>query len=298
MKWRAVGIPTGWRSICVLAVVVVAGVAWLGWPVWDSMSPPTREQAQAEAPWLMMALVSSLFALATAMWLDAGRRFESMSIMVTFVVANTLMRALFNPSAAGIEFVHALPLLAGMCAGAPAGFLVGASSALLSTIAVGEPATMLPTQALIWGLSGMLGGLLVRLRPFIAWLLGLPLAVVAGVFSGLLLNLMGWAQEPGYTLTSFHPGLSPGQVLSRLWGYTLDTSLMYDVTRGLTSATILALIGYPVLLAARRAAGAETRGGDTGPHDQNAEHHIQPETLSRRRDRERLDQLWNQGERR
>ncbi|WP_235736277.1 ECF transporter S component [Nocardioides alcanivorans] len=257
MTWQQVGTPHGWRSLLVLAGLVVTGLGWLGWPVWDSLTSPNRAQAQDEAPWVLAALVCGLFALAVAMWLDAGRRLDAMSVVVTLVVANTVVRAVLNPQAGGVEFVHALPLLAGMAVGAPAGFLVGASSALLSTITVGEPASTLPTQAFIWGLSGMLGGLLWRARPRVSWLCSLPLAVAAGLISGVLLNLMGWGQEPGTTLTSFHPGLPASEVISRLWSYTVETSLAFDLTRGITTALLLAVFGHPILAALRRSVGAE-----------------------------------------
>ncbi|WP_418058809.1 hypothetical protein [Pimelobacter simplex] len=291
LRWHRTGVPRGVRSWVVLVVLVPAGLTWLGWPVWGSLTAPSRADAQAAAPWLMTALVAGLAALTVAIWLDAGRRSEALAPLAALVAGNTVLRAVLNPAAAGIELVHALPLLAGMAAGAPAGFLVGASSALVSTVAVGEPATMLPVQALVWGLVGMLGGLLRRLRPRAAWLASLPLALVAGLGSGVLLNLMGWGQEPGTTLTSFSPGLPPAESLSRLWGYTLDTSVAYDLTRGASTAVVLAVIGHPVLLALRRATGADVvpvRAVDA--HDD-----ITPEAVARRADRDRLDHLWNQG---
>lgn len=286
-SWRRVAQPHGWRSLLVLLVLVSAGLAWIGWPVWDSLTSPSRGRAQDEATWLMVTLICGLFGLAVAMWLDAGRRTEALSVVAVLVVANTMVRMVLNPSANGVEFVHALPLLAGMAVGAPAGFLVGAASALLSTISVGDPATTLPTQALVWGLSGMLGGLLRAAGRRVAWLLSLPLAVVAGVMSGLLLNLMGWGQEPGTTLTSFYPGLPPGESLSRLWSFTWETSLGLDLTRGITTAVLLALFGHPLLVALRRSAGS----GDP-PTDDRPREVIEPDSLARREDRTRLDRLW------
>jgi hypothetical protein len=290
--WRRVGVPQGWRSTAVLTVLVLAGTAWLGWPVWDSVTSPGGSEARDEAPWLMGALVTGLAALVVAMWLDAGRRFDALGPLATLVVANTLVRAVLNPAAAGIELVHALPLLAGMSAGAPAGFLVGAASGLLSTIAVGAPATMLPTQAFVWGLVGLSGGLLWRLRERSAWLLSLPLAVLVGLGSGVLLNLMGWGQEAGTTLTSFSPGLPPGEVLTRLWAYTWDTSIAYDFTRGVTTALLLAVLGRPLLAVLRRSLGTHTPPVAVPP-----DHAVAPAALARRADRARLDHLWNQGDR-
>jgi hypothetical protein len=287
-RWRRLGVPSGPRSAAVLAVLVTAGLLWLGWPVLDSATSPGRAQSQSEAPWVTAALVLGLVALAAAMWRDAGRRYEALSPVAALIVLDTAVRAVLNPSAGGVEFVHALPLLAGVGAGAPAGFLVGASSAIVSTIAVGAPATTLPAQALIWGLSGMLGGVLWRVPALLAWALALPLALIAGVASGVLLNLMGWAQEPGAALTDFFPGLPAGEVLTRLLDYTRATSLAYDATRGLTTAAIVLVIGYPVLVALRRATGGDIATDPLQGTDQRVE------LASPRRERSaRLDQMWH-----
>ena len=286
-RWRVLGAVHGPRSATVLTLLVVAGTAWLGWPVWDSLSSPGHPVAVQMGPWLGAALVCGLGALGVAMWLDSGRRVEALNPVVALVVLNTLVRAVLNPSANGIEFAHALPLLAGIVAGAPAGFMVGASSALLSTITVGEPAAYLPAQAFVWGVSGMLGGLLSGARPAVAWILSWPLALLAGLLSGILLNLIGWGQEPGTTLTSFHPGLPPSEVLARLWAYTAETSLVYDLTRGATTALVLALAGLPLIKALRRHLGwAPPVSSDEPP----------PPPTGPPRPRGALDELWNESQ--
>jgi energy-coupling factor transport system substrate-specific component len=289
MNWRIVGIPCGPRSHAVLVVLVMAGLGWLSWPIWDSLSAPSRSQAVAEAPWLLGALVVGLAALAVGIWLDAGCRLDALSTLAALVVANTVLRAVLNPGAAGVEFVHAIPLVAGIVAGGPAGFFVGAASALVSTIVVGSPAATLPAQALVWGISGMLGGLLWRLRPRVAWLISLPLAVGTGALSGVLLNLMGWGQEIGMNRSGFTPGLPPSEVIARLWRYTLDTSILFDLTRGLTSAALLAVFGYRWIVALRHDLGVTVAHRGL-PYDA-----IDPHAIARREDRTRFDQLWNQG---
>ena len=230
-KWRAVGLGVGWRGSSLLAAIVGVGLAWLGWPVWSSLTSPTGPAMTAAAPALLVALSFALVALAVAVWLDAGRDFGPLSYALALLLTNAGLRLTVNPGAAGVEVVHALPLLAGAAAGAPAGFLVGAGGMLFSSAVIGSVGDMLPGQMMVFGLLGASGGLLWRARPLPAWLLALPLAIVAGVGSGLLLNLAGWAQEPGTTTTSFFPGLPPGQVLARLWEYTVQTSLVYDLTQ-------------------------------------------------------------------
>lgn len=285
--WTESAEPYGWRSVATLVALLAVSALWVGWPIWDSATPPSSAQLQQEAPWVAGVLVLGLVLLAVAMWRDAGGRADALSPIVAVLVGNTGARILVNPYAGGIEVVHALPLLAGMSLGAPAGFLVGAGSALTSTAIAGTPSSMLPTQAMIWGISGMLGGLLRHLRPVVAWLCSWPLAVLAGLATGVLLNLPGWSQTAGTTTSSFFPGLPPGEVLQRLWGYMVETSLVYDLTRGATTALLLALFGLPLLRALRREAGAETA---------ESVERVSPAALDRRADGARINHIWTRGD--
>lgn len=286
--WRVPGRTPGWRSWSVLVVLVVTGGAWLTWPVWDSTGNPDRGQVVAEAPWLLAVLTAGLVLLGTAVWRDAGRRTTPMSAVTLLVAVTCAVRALLSPASSGVEFVHAWPILAGVALGAPAGFLTGASACLVSTVLFAVPAETLPTQAVVWGLIGASGGLLHAFRPVLAWLLSLPLAVLAGMGSGVALNLMGWAQEPGTSTLHFFPGLPPGEVLHRLWSYTLETSLAYDTTRGITTALVLLVAGLPLIRALRPALPVPL-GTSPAPAE------VSKHAVDRRADRARLDRLWPAG---
>lgn len=285
-RWRPATRSAGWRGRTVTAGLASAGLAWLSWPVWGSLSNPGRADLVAATPWLTLALVTGLVALAVAIWRDAGRRVEPLQAVALLVVGTTLLRAVLSPGLAGVEFVHALPLMAGVALGAPAGFLTGATAALASTVLVGVSAETLPMQALVWGLVGASGGLFTPWRPTVAWLLAVPWAVVAGVGTGVLLNLMGWGLEPGVSETHFHPGLPPFEAAQRLWAYTRETSLAHDTTRGVTTALVVLLIGRPLLRALRP---DDAHAGVTTPTVSD----VTPGALTRREDRTRLDRLWN-----
>lgn len=247
----SVGVGAGWRSHTVLAALIVVSGGWLTWPVWNSVTVPTGEQIRAEAPWLLAAQVCGLTALAVAIWIDSGRRFEVLRAVTALSLVDVAVRALVNPAVPGVELVHALPLLAGAGLGAPAGFLTGAGACLTSTLFSATPAETLPSQMLVWGLVGAFGGVMHRLRPQLAWPALVLLAVPLGVLSGVVLNLMGWAQQPGTTTTHFVAGLPPGEVVTRLWSYSRQTSWGVDLTRGACTALVVLLIGRPVLRALR-----------------------------------------------
>jgi energy-coupling factor transport system substrate-specific component len=291
-RWRRIGGGVGWRSTSVLTGLVALGLTWLCWPIWRATTTPTREQASAAAPAVLAALALALVLLAVAVWLDAGREYGPVSLAIALLLANTALRITVNPAASGIEVVHALPLLAGIAAGAPVGFLVGAGGMVLSSALTSTVGTMLPAQALILGAAGALGGLLWHLRPIGAWLASLPLAVASGIGTGVLLNLPGWSQEPGTTDTSFFPGLPPATVIDRLWTYTTQTSLLYDLNRGVTTAVVVLIIGLPVL--------RSLRALGTGPVDPAAgvprPGRLSQPALDRRLDRARLDTLWKTGD--
>ena len=245
------GDGAGWRSHTVMAALVMLSGAWLTWPVWDSATVPTLEQLRVEAPWLLAAQVCGLTALAVAIWTESGRRFEVLRAVTALSLVDVAIRALVNPSVPGVELVHALPLVAGAALGAPAGFLTGAGACLASTLFSATPAETLPSQMLVWGLFGACGGVAQRLRPRLAWPTLVVLAIPLGVLSGVLLNLMGWAQQPGTTTSHFVAGLPPGEVVSRLWSHSRQTSWGVDVTRGVCTALVVLLIGLPVLRALR-----------------------------------------------
>lgn len=261
--WEVVGRSTGPLATAVALLWLALGLVWLGWPVWDSAGVPGRAQQQAEAPWVLTAQCVGLAVLALCLWRGAGRRFEPLAAVTALVVGDCVLRAVFSPGA-GVEVVHALPLLAGAGLGLAPGLLTGATAALASTLVASTPAETLPAQVLVWALVGAAGALLRVLPVLAAWLAALPLALVLGMLSGVLLNLIGWAQEPGTGPSHFAPGLPPDEVVRRLWTYTRETSIALDLVRGATTALLVLLGGLPLLRLLR---GPELRATDRPPAD-------------------------------
>ncbi|QCX28237.1 hypothetical protein [Nocardioides jishulii] len=283
--WSSIA-ATGHRSVAVAVAWLVGSALWAAWPVWDSLGVPDREQVRLEAPWVLTAQISGLVLLAVTMRREAGRRIEPLAAVASLVVADCVLRAVLTPGTAGVEVVHALPLLAGAGLGLAAGVLTGAGAAIASTVLVATPAETLPAQCLVWALVGASGALLRRLPTVVAWLAAVLASVAVGIASGVGLNLIGWGQETGGTTTHFVPGLPPTEVLARLWAYTAETSLAYDTVRGLTTALVVAVLGLPVLRMLR--GPSHTASG----HRPTRADHDLAAAIRRREDSSAIARLW------
>ncbi len=281
---------TQWRSRSALLVLGLLGATWLGWPIWSSFSAPERDALETEFPFLLAALLGLMSLLATAIWLDAGRRATVFGPVVAVALVDVVFRLVLSPGGAGIEPVYALPLLAGAALGARAGFLTGALAALVSSVALGLVDSPLVGQILVWGMWGAAGGLLRPLRPVAAWLIAAAFSLPLGVLTGMALNLTGWTGEREAVTGGFLPGLPPMDALQRLIEYTLATSLAFDLTRAVVNAVLVLTIGLPVLRALRHLSGMQQPRTPNLSHTPPAA--VAPAALRRRNRSDRLTDLW------
>lgn len=284
---------TGALPRAVAALTIALALTWVGWPVWASGSAPDRAALAAEVPWVLGALASLLVLLGFTLWLAAGRSFAPFAPASLLGAAAVLTPHYLHPGAGGVELLYVFPLVAGVVLGAPAGLLTGASAALISAVAGGTVGTPLPAQALVWGLWGVAGALLRPLGTVAAWLWAAVLCVPLGPLSGLLLNLTGWPGEQS-DAGAFLPGLPPWESARRLVEYTWTTSFAYDLTRGVTCAVTMALIGLPLLAALRRSHDPRSLPVAAGAQPVAV---VAAHSLDRRARSRRLENLWtNQGD--
>lgn len=284
---------TGALPRAVAALTIALALTWVGWPVWASGSAPDRAALAAEVPWVLGALASLLVLLGFTLWLAAGRSFAPFAPASLLGAAAVLTPHYLHPGTGGVELLYVFPLVAGVVLGAPAGLLTGASAALISAVAGGTVGTPLPAQALVWGLWGVAGALLRPLGTVAAWLWAAVLCVPLGPLSGLLLNLTGWPGEQS-DAGAFLPGLPPWESARRLVEYTWTTSFAYDLTRGVTCAVTMALIGLPLLAALRRSHDPRSLPVAAGAQPVAV---VAAHSLDRRARSRRLENLWtNQGD--
>lgn len=266
MMIRSFGLRCGARSWTLTLITLAAGLLWLSYPLVWPMLAPGREELDAEAPLALALLVVLLSLCWVALWLDSGQEVTGIGFAVALVLVNAVARSWLN-AGGGVEVNYVLPLLAGAAVGGPFGFVVGATSALVSQFAQGLVQTPLPGQLIVWGLAGLLGGMVHRLRVTWAWLLCLPVGVAFGVVGGVLLNLTGWpTATDNETSAYFFPGL-PGWInASRLISYTWQTSLGYDLARGITTASGVLIIGLPIISGLRRVCAPDVTPDAVAPH--------------------------------
>ena len=286
-----------WCSGVVTAIVAGTVAVWLAMPVIDSMHAGTRDQVSSESQAMVVYLAAGLVLLAVCRWVDDGRRIWRVGLLVCLVVSNALVRVIMSPRVFGVEPVFVLPLLVGVSAGASAGFFVGAGSCLLSSMLVDTVAAPLPGQMLAWGLTGLIGALLVRVPTKPAWLLSWPLAVLCGPVLGVLLNLIGWPTDGGSavgqtTSDTFVPGLSSMITMQRLIRYSVRTSMGIDLTRGVCTLVGVVLLGLPAIRALRLAWGSPDRRADETPTARGTP--INPAAVARREQARTRTMEWSQ----
>ncbi|MDN5976374.1 hypothetical protein [Acidipropionibacterium jensenii] len=254
MSVRVFGLRCGPRSWALTGITTAVGLLWLLYPLIWPLYSGTRSQSNVEAV-AVLGLIAMLVAAGwVGLWLDSSREVSGLGLAAALVAVNVAIRPLLNGGSNGVEVNYVLPLLAGAAGGGPAGFLVGATSCLLSQFSMDLVAPPLPGQIVVWGIAGLLGGLAHRLRLGWGWAWCLPLAMAFGPLAGVLLNLIGWPTETQDATSSFFfPGL-PGWVnATRLLSYTWQTSFGYDLARGVTTAVGVLIVGLPVLAGLRHA---------------------------------------------
>lgn len=289
MSWHTVDAGPRWRSLLALLAALGFGLGWLGWPLWSSLTAPTRAQLAAEHPAVLAAVLALTAWVGVAVWLDARRRMDLLAPFPALVALGVGARLWLTPGMSGIEPVFFAPLLAGAVLGAPLGWVAGVATMSLSAVLTGQVTTALAGQAIVLGCWGVVGGLLHRVRTAVAWPTAIALCLVLGPASGLALNLIGWAGDDTALTTGFVPGLGTLETLRRLWAHTLETSLAYDLVRGVTNALCVAVLGLPLLRALR--AGVWAPRWDGRP-DAALPPTLAPAARSRRERSDTIGSLW------
>lgn len=253
------------RSVAVLGIASLAGLAMLCWPLLLQVEPGTE---RVDPPFLFLALLPVVIAVVLAEVSEGGLDPRVLAVLGVLSAVNAVLRGV-SAGTGGIELVFFLLILAGRVFGPGFGFVLGCTSLFASALMTAGVGPWLPFQMICSAWVGLGAGLLPRRftgRAEIALLAAY--GVVASYAYGLLMNLSGWpfllgVQVPGHEGSlAYVPGAPVLDNLQTFLVYTLLTSTgSWDTGRAITTAVAVVVLGPAVLATLRRAARRATVTG-------------------------------------
>jgi energy-coupling factor transport system substrate-specific component len=214
--------------------------------------------------------IGTVVALAT-MEVVAGRLdTRRLALLATLAAIDAAARAAVVSGIGGFSPIFLLILCGGYVFGAEYGFLLGATTLLVSALVTGGLGPWLPYQLFAAGWVGAIAGLAGRGRR------GRPtrrdvivLAAVGAVLGygfGAVMDIWDWTYFQASPSLGFHPGMAVATAIAHFTRFYLATSLVYDTFRAVGNAVMVAVLGAPILIALARLRArlsADVRGAVT-----------------------------------
>ena len=228
------------------AVVALLSLAIFAWPLLIS-TDAASESGVAQTAFLI--LIPVLLALILSGYGSGALDSRQIALLGVLTAVNSVIRML-GAGLAGVETVFFLLIIAGFVFRASFGFLLGASTLLVSGLLSGGVGPWLPFQMLAAGLVGFCAGLLPRTRNRRLGLAILSIyAVVAAYAYGGLMTLWNWPYLAGIgTQLSYQSGAGILTNLARFLNFEIATGgLLWDTGRAITTVVLL-LLTAPTLL--------------------------------------------------
>jgi energy-coupling factor transport system substrate-specific component len=236
-----------------LAVTSLVGLVAFGWPFLLHGTAATNQAHAADAPWIFIAVLPLLLAVVLSELAEGSLDAKAIALLGILAACGAALRVP-QPGVAGFEPVFFLLIPAGRVFGRGFGFVLGALTIAVSALITGGVGPWLPFQMFGAAWMGFGAGCLPPARGKAELGLLAAYAAVTGILYGALLNLWFWPFGAG-TATSFSyvPGAGLLHNLHSYLFFDLTTSLGFDIPRALTNATLVLVLGRPVLNALRRA---------------------------------------------
>jgi energy-coupling factor transport system substrate-specific component len=186
---------------------------------------------------------------------SAGNLSRSIALLGALVAIDATLRLV--PSFLGASPIFALIVLVGYVYGSRFGFVMGASTLLLSAAITAGIGPWLPFQMLCAGWVGVAAGWLPHSdSPQLELVTVAAYGAIAGMAFGALMNLYSWPfAAPGSTVDAglyWFPTLSLAESVKRYAMFYVTTSLAHDTTRAIANVVLIAVAGAPVLRLLRR----------------------------------------------
>jgi energy-coupling factor transport system substrate-specific component len=243
----------GSRSSLLLFLTTVFGIAAFAWPLLIHQSAGQNTAHSGDAPWIFVGLIPLLLAIVMAELSEGAIDAKAVALLGILAACFAALRVP-SPGINGFEPEWFLLILAARVFGRGFGFVLGAVAFFASALITGGVGPWLPFQMLAAAWVGFGAGCLPLMRGFPERLLLAAYGVVSALVYGLLTNFWFWPFVGGTTTTySFVPGLGTIANLHRFILFDLTTSMGFDITRAVTCAVMILVLGRPVLAALRRA---------------------------------------------
>ena len=241
------------RASVLLGVTSLIGMAAFCWPLVIHGHAGANQAHSADAPWLFVAVLPLLLAVILGEMAEGTLDAKAIALLGILAACGAALR-IPSPGVAGFEPVFFLLIPSGRVFGRGFGFVLGAVTIAASALITGGIGPWLPFQMFGAAWMGFGAGCLppLRGRAELAMLAGY--AAVSAILYGTLLNLWFWPFGAGTTTSfSYAPGAGALANLHSFVFFDLTTSLGFDISRAVTNAVLVLLLGRPVMAALRRA---------------------------------------------
>ncbi|HEX7443968.1 MAG TPA: ECF transporter S component, partial [Acidimicrobiales bacterium] len=202
-------------------------------------------------PWIFVALLPLLLAIVVSEIAEGSLDAKAVALLGVLAACGCALR--LPGGVSGFEPVFFLLIPAGRVLGRGFGFVLGALTIFASSLITGGVGPWLPFQMLGAAWVGFFAGCLPPARGRREILLLAGYAFASGLAFGLLMDFWFWPfGSSGGTQVSFVPGAPTIENLQRFWAFHMANSLGWDLSRAVTNAVLVLLVGHPVLAALRR----------------------------------------------
>jgi energy-coupling factor transport system substrate-specific component len=248
----APAIRVGSRSSLLLLLTTLFGVAAFAWPLLIHQSAGQNTAHSGDAPWIFVGLLPLVLAIVMAELSEGAMDAKAVALLGILAACFAALRVA-SPGINGFEPEWFLLVLSARVFGRGFGFVLGTVAFFASALITGGVGPWLPFQMLAAGWVGFGAGCLPPMRGLPERLLLAAYGAAAALVYGLLTNFWFWPFVGSTTTYSFVPGLGTVANLHRFILFDLTTSMGFDLTRAVTCAVLILVLGRPVLAALRRA---------------------------------------------
>jgi energy-coupling factor transport system substrate-specific component len=225
--------------------------------VWPFVIPAQSANQAALAQSVFIGLMPMLLILVLVEFSSGNLGSKQLAALGVLIAMNAVIRVL-GAGTAGIETAFFLIIIGAYVFGSGFGFLLGASSLLVSALLIGGIGPWLPFQMMAAGLVGLFAGFLPKPRSRRGQLALLVMfSLCASYAYGALMTVWNWPFLAGAGGSlGYIAGASVLENLSRFIQYELVSGgLLWDTGRAVTTIVLMLLTAPALLATLRRAAG-------------------------------------------